>query len=69
LQRELELHGFRCESVTPIHKLSGVGRWLQWDFPVFKKDTKAYFAARRAFAAVIPAAYISHMILAVAERR
>lgn len=69
LQRELELHGFRAESVTPIHKLSGVGRWLQWDFPVFRKNTRAYFAARRAFAAVMPASYISHMLLAVAQRR
>jgi SAM-dependent methyltransferase len=69
LQRELELHGFRCAVVTPIHKLSGVGRWLQWDFPVFTKDSRAYFAARRLFAAVMPAAYISHMILGVAQRR
>jgi SAM-dependent methyltransferase len=69
LQRELELHGFRAESVTPINKLSGVGRWLQWDFPIVRKNTRAYFIARRAFAAVMPAAYVSHMILAVAERR
>jgi SAM-dependent methyltransferase len=69
LQRELELHGFRTACVTPIHKLSGVGRWLQWDFPLFRKDTRAYFLARRAFAAVMPAAYVSHMILAIAERR
>lgn len=69
LQRELELHGFRCERVTPIHKLSGVGRWLQWDFPVFRKNSRAYFAARRAFAVVMPSSYISHMLLAVGRRR
>jgi SAM-dependent methyltransferase len=69
LKRELELHGFRTEMVTPINKLQGVGRWLQWDFRVFRKDTRPYFAARRALAAVMPASYVSHMILAVAERR
>jgi SAM-dependent methyltransferase len=69
LKRELELRGFRTHLVTPISKLQGVGRWLQWDFRVFRKDTRAYFAARRAFAAVMPASYISHMLLAVAERR
>jgi SAM-dependent methyltransferase len=69
LQRELELHGFRAERITPIHKLSGAGRWLQWDFPVVRKDTRAYFLARRAIAAVMPAGYISHMLLAVGERR
>lgn len=69
LRRELELHGFRTEIVTPISKLQGVGRWLQWDFRVFRQNTRAYFAARRAFAAVMPAAYVSHMLLAVAERR
>ncbi len=67
--REMERHGFRVKRVTPISKLQGVGRWLQWDFPLFRKDTRAYFVARRAFAAVMPAAYISHMLLAVAERR
>jgi SAM-dependent methyltransferase len=69
LQRELALHGFRTDRVTPINKLSGVGRWLQWDFPVFRKNTRAYFLARRAFGLVMPASYVSHMILAVAERR
>ena len=69
LQRELELRGFRTESVTPIHKLSGVGRWLQWDLPVFRPGSRAYFAARRALSMVMPASHISHMILAVAERR
>lgn len=69
VRRELELHGFRSVSVTPIHKLSGVGRWLQWDFPVFAKDSRAYHLARRAFGGVMPASCISHMILAVAEKR
>ena len=69
LQRELELRGFRVDRVAPIHKLSGVGRWLQWDFPIVRKDTRAYFLVRRAFAAIMPASYVSHMLLAVAERR
>ena len=69
LQRELELHGFRAESVSPINKLSGVGRWLQWDFRVVRPNTRAYFIARRAFAVLTPDAYISHMLLAVGQRR
>lgn len=69
LRRELEVRGFRTESVTPIHKLSGVGRWLQWDLPVFRKGTRPYFVARRVLSMVMPASYISHMILAVAQRR
>ena len=69
LTRELELHGFRTELVKPISKLQGVGRWLQYEFPLFAVNTRPYFAARRVFAAVLPAAYVSHMLLAVAERR
>ena len=69
LQRELELHGFRTELVVPIDKLTGVGRWLQWDFRVFRPGTPAFFAARRAFAMLMPASYVSHMILAVGQRR
>lgn len=69
LQRELELRGFRTERVTPISKLGGVGRWLQWDFRIVRPNSRAYFAVRRAFAAVMPSAYVSHMLLAVAERR
>jgi len=69
LRRELELHGFRAERITPIHKLYGAGRWLQWSVPVLRPNTRAYFLARRACAAVMPAAYVSHMLLAIAERR
>jgi len=69
LQRELELHGFKTAEVTPVHKLTGVGRWLQWDLRLFRKNSQAYYAARRAAAALIPATYISHMILAVGHRR
>lgn len=69
LKRELELHGFRTQLVTPISKLQGVGRWLQMDFPVFRQNSRVYFAARRMFAALMPSTYVSHMLLAVAQRR
>ena len=69
LKRELELHGFHTRLITPIHKLQGAGRWLQWDFRVCRPNTRAYFALRRLSAAVLPASYVSHMLLAVAERR
>ena len=51
---------------------------LQARFPLrtnMRGDTRhaefepAYFAARRALSIVIPRSHISHMILAVAERR
>ncbi len=69
LKRELELRGFRTESVTPIGKAAGVGRWLQWDLPVFKKGTRGFAIARRAFSMILPGVYVNHMLLAVAERR
>ena len=69
LQRELELHGFEAKAVVPIHKLSGVGRWLQSDVRLFRTNSPAYLAARRACAVLMPASYISHMLLAVGRRR
>ena len=69
LQRELELHGFRVRSVAPIGKLVGAGRLLQWDLPLFTKGSRAYRVAQRALALMLPAAFISHMILAVGQRR
>ncbi len=69
LRRELEMRGFRVHSVTPTHKDTGVGRWLQWDVPVLAKGSRSYEIARRMFSVVLPARFVSHMILAVAERR
>jgi hypothetical protein len=37
-----------------------VGRWLPWDLPIFRQNSRRYFLARRAFAVVMPAAYVSH---------
>ena len=69
LRRELELRGFDVERITPIHKMTGVGRWLQWDLPVFTPGSPTYRIARRSLSYVLPASYISHMILAVARKR
>jgi SAM-dependent methyltransferase len=69
LQRELELHGFNVHTIRPIGKLAGAGRMLQWDLRLFPKGSRAYYVARRALAAALPASFISHMILAAAERR
>jgi SAM-dependent methyltransferase len=68
-RRELEGHGFKVHAVRPIGKLTGAGRMLQWDLPIFAKGTRGYTIARRGLATVLPAAFISHMIFAVAERR
>jgi hypothetical protein len=69
LTRELELRGFRVREVTPIHKDTGVGRWLQWQVGLRDKSSVAYRVARRLGSALLPAGYVSHMILAAAERR
>lgn len=69
LQRELEMRGFKTHLVQPIGKDAGVGRWLQWDFPIVRKGTRAFTLARRVFSTLLPASYVSHMLMAVAERR
>ena len=69
LRRELEIHGFRVQRIEPIAKLTGAGRLLQWELPVFQKHSLPYRAALRAAALLMPASFIGHMILAVAERR
>jgi ubiquinone/menaquinone biosynthesis C-methylase UbiE len=65
---ELGMRGFRVMRVTPIHKAEGVGRWLDWDFRLFKRGTKSFRIARRAFSYILPSFYVSHMILAVAQK-
>lgn len=69
LEAELEMRGFRVHSITPIHKASGVGRWMQWDFRLFKPKTRAFAWARSVFSRIMPAQYVSHMIMAIAERK
>lgn len=69
LQRELEQHGFRCDAVVPIHKSSGAGRFLQNDLPIFAKNSRAYFLARRLLSQILPESFVSHMILAAGQRR
>jgi SAM-dependent methyltransferase len=69
LRRELELHGFRVEQVTPIGKRTGAGRMLQWDLPLLAKGSRPYAIASRLLAAGLPASFIGHMIVAVGQRR
>lgn len=68
LQRELELRGFRVRQIRAIHKASGVYRWLQWDFRLFKEGTKLFGLAQRVFTILLPSHYVSHMIMAVAQK-
>lgn len=69
LRRELELHGFHVHAIAPIGKLTGAGRLLQGHMPVFRKGSRAYAAASRTVALALPSFLLSHMIVAVAERR
>lgn len=68
LNRELELHGFRPDHIVPLHKGTGVGRWLQWHVGI-RKGSFLYRAAVRACTPLMPSWYISHMIFAAAQHR
>lgn len=68
LHRELELRGFRVKRVKPINKAGGVGRWLQWDFRIFKSGTLTFKLAQHLFSYLMPASYISHMIMGIAKK-
>ena len=68
LRRELEQHGFDVHSTTPVGKMTGAGRWLRSDLGLFSKRSRAYNAACRMAAMMLPARFIGHMVVAVAER-
>jgi len=67
LHRELALRGFSVERICAIHKQAGISRWLEWDVRL-KPGTRMFRLAQRAIARWIPAGYVSHMILAVAQK-
>lgn len=68
LQRELELRGFRVLLVRPAPKWGGVSKWLRLNIPWLKQGSRLFALLRRAMAAVLPEAYISHSILAAAQK-
>ena len=68
LRRELEDRSFRVHGVRPIAKAQGVHRWMQWDFRLFREGGLPFKLCRRLFTPIMPAAYISHMILAIAQK-
>lgn len=68
LQHEFAAHGFTLRELRTIGKLTGAGRMLQWDLPLFTTGSGAYRVARRALATALPSSFIGHMILAVGER-
>jgi SAM-dependent methyltransferase len=69
LRRELEIHGFRVDRVRRIHKDTGAGRLLQRDVGMLARNTLRYRIVRRLVETLLPSTFISHMILAAAERR
>lgn len=69
LRRELERHGFDVHSTTPVGKLTGAGRLLRSDLQLFSTRSRTYNAACRLVAMLLPARFIGHMVVAVAERR
>jgi len=68
LKRELEIRGFRVELVRPSDRMEGVMRWLQWDVRILKTGGLAFAIARRVLARLLPASFVSHMIVAVARK-
>ncbi len=68
IYQELELRGFRVKWINPIHKPEGVGRFLDWDFRIFKSGTFGYKLTHHLFSYLLPAFFISHMIMAVAQK-
>lgn len=69
LRRELGMHGFFVRSIIPIHRLEGVTRLLHWQMRWPESRTMLYRVTRRLLSVVLPADYISHMIMAIAEKR
>lgn len=75
LTNELSMRGFDVLSVTPIHKMSGVERFMQWELGWSYKPSwstwqkKLHTLARYGLGAVMPSAYINHMVMAVAQKR
>ncbi|MFQ5904396.1 MAG: class I SAM-dependent methyltransferase [Candidatus Binatia bacterium] len=68
LQRELELRGFRVLQITTVDKRYGVTCWMHANLRSLKKGTKLFSLVRRMLIPIMPAWYISHMILAVAQK-
>lgn len=68
LRLELTLRGFRVLKTAPVSKIEGVTRWIRHDLRIVSEGSVLFKLMWRLFARILPAAYVSHMILAVAER-
>ena len=69
LHHELDLHEFHVRAIVPTEKIEGVDRWLRATVPVPKPGTLAFRVVRRGLATVLPASLVSHMLVAVAQKR
>jgi SAM-dependent methyltransferase len=69
LHRELELHGFRVRTIVPTEKIEGVDRWLRSTLRFPRPGTLTFRILRRGLATLLPASLVSHMIVAVAQKR
>lgn len=67
LARELELRGFRVSLVRPVAKIEGIVRMLRHDFGI-KSEGWVFKVLWRVLAKIVPSAYASHMVVAVARR-
>lgn len=68
LQRELEVYSFSILLTKALSKRHGVTRWMQENLQWLKERTKVFSLVRRILISMMPAWYISHMILAVAQK-
>ena len=68
LRRELEIHGFEVQSVTPLHKEVGVHRMLVTDYGI-QADSVLHDVLKRLLSQLFSASYIANMIIAVGQKR
>jgi len=69
LHRELEMRGFHVLQIEPLPNRGGMSKWLRMNLPWLKPNTRSFRLALRTFSRIVPASYISHMIIAAAEKR
>ena len=68
LHQAFEMHGFRFLQGRPIHKIVGLRRMLKHDFSL-PYESITHRILRPLLRPLVPARYVSHMILGVGSRR
>ena len=67
MREQLELRGFRVLEIKPINKRHGVTCWMQESLSWLKASV-LFSLVRRILVTIMPASYISHMILVIGQK-